>query len=139
MHVEIHTGNEGMPGSRYKYADPVLINDIAVDFPDLRIVQLHLGMGMSPEAAIWNCRFHQNVYADVSGFFVRHNPKYGHYADLIKLTEELIPDKIWFASDFPVWAMTYKDTLQQIKNLPVSAEFKRKLMRDNAEEFFLRR
>jgi len=139
MHVEIHTGNEGMPGARYKYCDPVCINDIAVDFPELRIVQLHCGMGMNPESAIWNCRFHENVYTDISGFLVRHNPKYAHYADLIRLMEELIPNKVWFASDFPVWAMTYEDTLRQIKNLPISLEFQFKLLRENAERFYLKR
>jgi predicted TIM-barrel fold metal-dependent hydrolase len=139
LHVEIHTGVESCPGARFKYCDPMFINDIARDFPTLPIVQVHCGMVINPQMALWNCNLHANVYTDISGFHSRHNPKFSFNADLLRLMEEKIPDKVFFGSDFPVFLTTYDDILGWIKKLPVSAEFKRKLMRGNAEKFFLKR
>ncbi len=139
LHVEIHTGVESCPGARFKYCDPIFINDIARDFPDLKILQIHCGMVINPEMALWNCNLHSNVYTDITGFHSRHNPKYTYNADLLRLMEEKIPDKVWFGSDFPVFVTAYHEILQWIKELPLGAEFKRKLLRDNAENFYLKR
>lgn len=139
LHVEIHTGVESCPGARFKYCDPMFINDIARDFPTLPIVQVHCGMVINPQMALWNCNLHANVYTDISGFHSRHNPKFSFNADLLKLMEEKIPNKVFFGSDFPVFLTTYDDILGWIKKLPVSAEFKYKLLRGNSEKFFLKR
>jgi predicted TIM-barrel fold metal-dependent hydrolase len=56
-----------------------------------------------------------------------------------ELMEEKIPNKVFFGSDFPVFLPAYKDIMRWIKAQSLSAEFKRGLMRDNAERFFLKR
>jgi len=66
LHVEIHTGNEEIPGTRAVYQDPVYIDDIAVDFPDLPIYQLHCGIMNNTSQAIWNVIRHKNVDTDMS-------------------------------------------------------------------------
>ena len=139
LHVELHTGVESCPGARFKYCDPMFINDIAKDFPHLPILQIHCGMVINPQLALWNCNLHANVYTDISGFHSRHNPKYAFNADLLKLMEEKIPTKVFFGSDFPVFLTAYKDILKWIKEQPLGAQFKRNLLRDNAERFFLKR
>jgi len=139
LHVELHTGVESCPGGRFKYAHPVFINDIARDFPKLKILQIHCGMVLGPEVALWNCNLHSNVYTDITGFHSRHNPKYTYNRDLLRLMEEKIPDKVFFGSDFPVFITAYDEILKWIVDLPLSAEFKRKLMRGNAEKFYLSR
>lgn len=139
LHVEVHTGVESCPGARFKYCDPLFINDIAKDFPHLPILQIHCGMVMNPQLALWNCNLHSNVYTDISGFHSRHNPKYAFNADLLKLIEEKIPNKVFFGSDFPVFLPAYKDIMRWIKAQPLSGEFKKNLLRDNAVRFFLKR
>jgi len=138
LHVEFHTGAEDAPGARFKYADPIYIQDVAMDFPELKIVQLHCGIGISPERALHNCIWHPNVYTDISVMFAPWmDLKFCHDLELLKAMEYFIPDKVWYGSDFPVFLPFHKPTIERLKNLPLSAEFKRKLLRENAEKFFL--
>ncbi len=65
--------------------------------------------------------------------------KYCHDLEHLRFMEQMMPDKVWYGSDFPVFAPYYETIIQRIKDLPLSAEFKRKLLRDNAENFYLRR
>lgn len=137
LHVEIHTGVEEIPGTRAKYQDPVYIDDIAVDFPELRILQLHCGVMNNPRMAIWNVIRHKNVYTDVT---VPHpmlmNFKYYNNLDHIKMLEALVPDKVFFGSDAPLILSIYKTAVETIKMLPLSPAFLKKLMYDNAKNFY---
>jgi predicted TIM-barrel fold metal-dependent hydrolase len=140
LHVEFHTGAEDAPGARFKYADPIYIQDVAMDFPELKIVQLHCGFGISPERALSNCIWHPNVYTDISVMFAPWmDLKFCHDLELLKAMEYFIPDKVWYGSDFPVFLPFHKPTVERLRNMPLSAEFKRKLLRENAEKFFLQR
>ncbi len=139
LHAEFHCGQEDVPGARMKYTDPVYIQDIAQDFPDLKIVQLHCGFGISPERALWNCVFHDNIYTDVTTTPPQWmDLKYCHDVETWRFMERLIPDKVWFGSDFPIFYPSTDGTIARIKSSPLSAEFKYKLLRGNAENFFLR-
>jgi len=137
LHVEIHTGVEEIPGTRAKYQDPVYIDDIAVDFPDLRIVQLHCGVMNNPRLAIWNVIRHKNVYTDIT---VPHPTlmQFAYYNDLehIRMLEHLVPDKVFFGTDAPLILAIYKTAVEYVKLLPLSPEFKKKLMYDNANKFY---
>jgi len=140
LHVEFHVGAEDVPGARFKYCDPIYIQDIAIDFPDLKIVMLHCGFGLSPQRAVWICAMHPNVYTDIS---LMISPwmdlKYCHDLEHLRTLEQLIPDKVFYGTDFPVtWAFN-KSTLARLKDLPLSAQFKSKLLRDNAAKFFLKK
>lgn len=137
MHVEIHTGVEEIPGTRAKYQDPVFIDDVAVDFPDLKILQLHCGNMNNPRMAIWNVVRHKNVYTDIT---VPHpllmNFKYYNNVDHIKMLEALVPDKVFFGTDAPLILSIYKTAVEYIKLLPLSMEFRKKLLWDNAYNFY---
>ena len=54
MHLQVHTGVEELPGTRAKYQDPVYLDDVAMDFPNLKILQLHCGVFNNPMQALWN-------------------------------------------------------------------------------------
>ena len=75
-----------------------MIDDVAFDFPDLKIICAHLG-GWQYMDVISMMIHHPNVYADIS--FWPLNP---NYIDMIpwKLLEKTVPDKILLGSDYPV-------------------------------------
>ncbi len=71
---------------------------------------------------------HRNVYADIC--FWPLNP---HYKDLIPwhLLEDTVPDKILLGSDYPC-AQTPKEAVETVQNLPISEDFKQKILGENA-------
>jgi len=138
LHVEIHTGVETVPGFRLKYTDPIFIDDVATDFPDLKIVQLHCGFLQNPQIAIVNALTNPNVYTDVSICFPTWmHLKYFSDFDHFRTIEHFIPDKIFFGTDFPLSLPIYRPLVDHIRLMPLHADFKKKLLRDNARKFFL--
>ncbi|RMF98420.1 MAG: amidohydrolase [Candidatus Schekmanbacteria bacterium] len=137
LHVEIHTGVEEIRGTRAKYQDPVYVDDVAVDFPELRIVQLHCGAMNNPRMAIWNVIRHPNVYTDIT---VPHPMlmQMRYYMDLehIRMLEQLVPHKVFFGTDSPLILPIYSTALEFIKLLPISPQFKKALLFDNAYNFY---
>jgi len=136
MHVQIHTGVEELPGTRAKYQDPVFIDDVAMDFPNLKILQLHCGVMNNPRIALWNVIKHPNVYTDIT---VPH-PTLMHlkyYWDLehLRFLEFMMPDKVFFGTDFPLLLPIYKLAIDYIMHLPLNQEFIHKLMGDNFRKF----
>jgi len=136
LHVEIHTGAEELPGTRVKYQDPAFLDDIAVDFPDLKILQLHCGFFNNPRIALWNVIRHPNMYTDIT---IPHPAwmQFRYYWDLdhMRFLEYMMPDKVFFGTDSPLLFPLYKFAVDYLMNLPLSQEFKYKLMGDNFRKF----
>jgi hypothetical protein len=65
--VMIHTGTSVFPRARNVFADPMPVDDVAVDFPELRIILAHAGRPLHGDTAFFLARRHANVYVDVSG------------------------------------------------------------------------
>jgi predicted TIM-barrel fold metal-dependent hydrolase len=65
--VMFHTGTSVFPGARNKYGDPIYVDDVAVDFPKMRILLAHGGRPLWMETAFFLVRRHPNVYLDISG------------------------------------------------------------------------
>ncbi|MGI9075805.1 MAG: amidohydrolase family protein [Gemmatimonadaceae bacterium] len=65
--VMIHTGTSIFPGARSKYGNPMEIDDVAIDFPDLRIIMAHGGRPLYMKEAFFILRRHPNVWLDLSG------------------------------------------------------------------------
>ena len=65
--VMFHTGTSIFPGARNKYGDPIYIDDVAVDFPQLKILLAHGGRPLWMDTAFFLVRRHPNVYLDISG------------------------------------------------------------------------
>ncbi|MFN3534855.1 MAG: amidohydrolase family protein, partial [Desulfatiglandales bacterium] len=65
--VMFHTGSSSFPGARIKYGDPIFLDDVAVDFPDLTIIMSHGGRGFWYEKAFFLTRLHKNIYMDITG------------------------------------------------------------------------
>jgi uncharacterized protein len=65
--VMVHTGTSIFPGARNKFGDPVYVDDVAVDFPKLKILIAHGGRPLWMDTAFFLVRRHPNVFLDISG------------------------------------------------------------------------
>ncbi len=113
--------------TRTKFGDPTTLDDVALDFPEMKIILAHMAMQGYMEAHSLLVR-HRNVYADLS-FWPLH-PSYRHLIPW-SLLEETVPEKILMGSDFPV-GTTPSETVEAVKSLPVSEKFKDQILGKNA-------
>ena len=95
-HSGIGTGLPGGGGVRLKYGNPLPIDDVAVDFPDMPIIMAHPSFPWQDEA-ISICLHKPNVYIDLSGW----SPKY-FAPQLIQYANTLLKNKVLFGSDYPL-------------------------------------
>jgi len=124
--INFHTGSSVFKNARLKYANPLYLDDVAVDFPDLTIIQAHGGRGFWYDEAFFLAKRHKNVYIDVSGLPPKNLLKY--FPDL-----EEIADKVVFGSDWP-GIPSIRKNVETIQKLPVKAETKRKILGENAQK-----
>ena len=124
--VMIHTGSSIFKGARLKYGDPLYIDDVAVDFPDLTLLQVHSGRGFWYEQAFFLSRLHKNVYMEISGLPPQKLLEY--FPDL-----EQVSDKVVFGSDWP--GMPHiKRNIEIIRELPVKKETIDKILGSTAKK-----
>lgn len=81
---------------RLRYSNPMLLDDVAVDFPQLRIVLAHPSVPWQDEA-ISIALTKPNVYIDLSGWSPKYFP-----AQLVHHANTLLKDKVLFGTDFPI-------------------------------------
>lgn len=84
--VAVHTGTSTFPQARNRLADPLLVEDVAVDFPRLKLLLAHAGRPFWTEQAFFLVRRFPQVFLDVSGIPARHVltrylPRLGDIAD----------------------------------------------------------
>ena len=92
--IMVHTGTSIFPGARNKYGDPMYVDDVAVDFPKLKILLAHGGRPLWMDTAFFLVRRHRNVYLDISGIPPKTLLKY-----FPRLEE--IAHKTLFGTDWP--------------------------------------
>jgi uncharacterized protein len=95
-HSGIGTGMRGGGGVRLKYGNPMDIDDVAVDFPDMPIIMAHPSFPWQDEA-ISVCLHKPQVHIDLSGW----SPKY-FSPTLVQYANTLLKHKMLFGSDFPL-------------------------------------
>lgn len=94
-----------------RYADPLFLDDIALAFPDLKIIAAHLGHPWC-EATIAVIRKQPNVFSCISGIFLR---PFWFYSAMITALEYSVTHKLLFASDFPL--LTPAATMDGLRNM----------------------
>lgn len=124
--VMFHTGTSVFPGARNKYGDPIYVDDVAVDFPKLKILLAHGGRPLWMDTAFFLIRRHPNVYLDVSGIppkqLLQHFPRL-----------EEIAHKTVFGSDWPGPGVPdIKQVLEQFNALPLSVETRTRILEKTA-------
>ena len=126
-----HTGQTGVGantkaggGIRLKYSHPMLLDDVAVDFPDMPIVMAHPSFPWQEEAL--SVATHKpQVYIDLSGWSPKYFPPI-----LVQYANTLLKEKILFGSDYPV--MSPERWMEEFDKLPIKPEVRPLIMKENA-------
>jgi predicted TIM-barrel fold metal-dependent hydrolase len=128
--VMFHSGTSIFPGARNVYADPMPIDDVAIDFPKLPIIIAHAGRPLYGETAFFLARRHANVSLDVSGI----PPKsLLHY--LPRLAD--IRDKVLWGTDWPApGVVSPKKNVEEFVSLGLPADVQRRVLVENAAALF---
>jgi len=95
-HSGIGTGLPGGGGIRLKYSNPMYVDDVAVDFPELTIVLAHPSFPWQDEA-ISVALHKRQVYIDLSGWSPKYFPP-----QLVRYANTQLRDRVLFGSDFPM-------------------------------------
>ena len=126
-----HTGQTGvgagMPGGnglRLKYSNPMYMDDVAVDFPDMKIILAHPSFPWQEEA-LAVATHKPNVYIDLSGW----SPKYFPLI-LVKYANTLLKDRVLFGSDWP--AIMPDRWLSDFARLDIKEEVRPLILKENA-------
>jgi uncharacterized protein len=126
-----HTGQTGigagLPGGRgikLRYSDPMLLDDVAADFPDLTVILAHPSVPWQ-DSAISMATHKLNVFIDLSGWLPKYFP-----AQLVRAINGPIRHKVMFGSDYPVlspdrWIASFND-------LEIKPEVRPLIMKDTA-------
>ena len=127
--VIIHTGTSIFPGARSRLGDPIGIDDVAVDHPNLTIVMAHGGRPIWMETCFFLMRRHRNVWLDLSGIPPKNIPAY-----FPRLAE--VADRVLFGTDWPSPGVkdigANADALLALPSSYLSDEDKTRIMQDNA-------
>jgi len=111
--IIFHIGSSIFKGTRLKYCDPIYLDDLAVDFPDLKIIMAHSGRGFWYNECFSLSRLHPNVYMDITGLPPQNLLNY--FPDLEKNSE-----KVLFGSDWPTMPTGIGKNIEAIQSLPLS-------------------
>jgi len=126
-----HTGQTGAgagaPGGfglRLKYSNPMYLDDVAADFPNLRIVMAHPSFPWQEEAL--SVATHKpNTYIDLSGWSPKYFPQ-----NLIQYSNTLLKNRVLFGTDYP--ALTPDRWIGDFEKLPIKPEVRPLIMKENA-------
>lgn len=129
--VVFHTGQTGigagLPGGRgikLRYSDPMLIDDVAADFPSLTVVLAHPSVPWQ-DAAISIATHKANVYIDLSGWSPKYFPP-----QLVRAANSFLRHKVLFGSDFPV--ITPERWLADFEGLDIKDDVRPLILKENA-------
>jgi predicted TIM-barrel fold metal-dependent hydrolase len=129
--VVFHTGQTGigagLPGGRgikLRYSDPMLLDDVAADFPGLTIILAHPSVPWQ-DSAISMATHKSNVYIDLSGWLPKYFP-----AQLVSAANRQLRSKVLFGSDYPVinpdrWRASFDELEMKPEVIPL-------IMKENA-------
>lgn len=129
--IVVHTGQTGVgagaPGGfgiKLRYSNPMLLDDVAADFPELQIIMAHPSTPWQDEA-ISIATHKPNAFIDLSGW----SPKY-FAPQLVRNINSLLQDKVLFGSDFP--AITPDRWLHDFAALDIKDAVRPKVLKENA-------
>jgi hypothetical protein len=128
--VMVHTGTSIFPGARNRFGNPMELDDVAIDFPDLPIIMAHGGRPLWMDEAFFILRRHRNVWLDVSGI------------PPLKLLEyfprlEGIRDRVLWGTDWPSPGVRdLKQNLEQFRTLDLPERVQHAITHENPLSLF---
>ncbi len=133
MPVMVHTGTSIFPGARNLHAQPMLADDVGVDYPELVVILAHGGRPLWMDEAFFLVRRHKNMYMDISGI-----PPHKLLEYFPRLEE--IAEKVLFGTDWPGPGVPdVRGNIDKFVALPLSEPAQRKILYTNAARLFPRR
>lgn len=120
----VGAGMRGGNGMRLKYSNPMYLDDVAVDFPDMQIIMAHPSFPWQEEAL--SVATHKpNVWIDLSGWLPKYFPPI-----LVRYANSLLQDRVLFGSDWPV--IPPDRWLAEFDKLDIKPEVRPKILKENA-------
>ena len=120
----VGAGMRGGMGMRLKYSNPMYIDDVAADFPDMKIILAHPSFPWQEEAL--SVATHKpNVYIDLSGWSPRYFPKI-----LVQYANSILRHKVMFGSDWP--AIMPDRWLADFEQIEIKPEIRPLILKQNA-------
>ncbi|HEX6964586.1 MAG TPA: amidohydrolase family protein [Gemmatimonadaceae bacterium] len=125
--VMVHTGTSIFPGARSKYGNPMELDDVAIDFPDLQIIMAHGGRPLYMAEAFFILRRHPRVWLDLSGIPPKLALEY-----FPRLAE--ISSKLLWGTDWPSPGVSsMRKNVEQFLALPLEEPVHRAALEVNPE------
>jgi predicted TIM-barrel fold metal-dependent hydrolase len=121
-------GTPGGMGFKLKYTQPIHLDDVAADFPELQIIGAHPSWPWQAES-LAIARHKLNFYIDLSGWAPKYFPR-----ELVQQANSILQDKILFGSDWP--SMGVERWLEEFGQMEIKPEVRQKIMLDNAKKLF---
>lgn len=128
--IVFHTGTSGVGSGvksniRLDYGRPLYFDEIAIMFPDIKIILAHFGWPWTEEA-IAIALHKPNVYLDLSGWAPKYIP------EIIWKYSQRLQDKLLFGSDYPL--ISQERWLNEFKEIKIPETIKEKILKNNAEK-----
>ncbi len=123
-HSGIGSGMPGGGGLRLKYSNPMHLDDVAADFPDMTVIIAHPSWPWQDEA-LSVCLHKPNVYIDLSGWSPKYFPE-----QLVRYANTRLRDKMLFGSDFPL--ITPDRWIEDFDAAAFRPEVRDLILKDNA-------
>jgi predicted TIM-barrel fold metal-dependent hydrolase len=120
----VGAGMRGGMGMRLKYSNPIHLDDVAADFPDMPIILAHPSFPWQEEAL--SVATHKpNVYIDMSGWSPKYFPPI-----LIRYANSMLKHKMLFGSDWP--AITPDRWLKDFETIDIRDDVRPLILKENA-------
>jgi predicted TIM-barrel fold metal-dependent hydrolase len=123
-HSGMGTGMPGGGGLRLKYSNPIHLDDVAADFPDMKIIIAHPSWPWQDEA-LSVCLHKPNVYIDLSGWSPKYFPP-----QLVQYANTQLKEKVLFGSDFPL--ITPDRWMKDFEAAGFKPEVRQLILKENA-------
>lgn len=120
----VGAGMRGGMGIRLEYSNPMHLEQVGIDFPDMPIVMAHPSFPWQDEA-LAVATHKPNFYIDLSGWSPKYFP-----ANLVQYANTLLKDRVLFGSDFPV--IQPDRWLRDFDALPIKPEVRPLILKENA-------
>ncbi|MCZ6625642.1 MAG: amidohydrolase family protein [Deltaproteobacteria bacterium] len=121
-------GTPGGMGIKLKYSQPIYLDDVAADFPELKIISAHPSWPWQEES-LAIARHKSNFFIDLSGWAPKYFPK-----ELVQHVNSLLQDKVMFGSDWP--ALSVERWMEEFEKIDFKPEVRQKILLENAKKFF---
>jgi predicted TIM-barrel fold metal-dependent hydrolase len=123
-HSGIGSGVPGGGGLRLKYSNPIYVDDVAADFPEMPIILAHPSFPWQDEAI--SIAMHKpEVYIDLSGWSPKYFPP-----QLVRYANTLLKRQVLFGSDYPM--ITPDRWLRDFEQLAIDDDVRPLILKENA-------